>query len=122
MLKSESVLENVMHKILCDFEKQTDPLISARQQNLEIINKKENLLNSRSGWPQSKTEGKWKVPGPCKRTKKIRKMKVTEIPIVIGTLGTVTKEFVQGLEETCCHSDSYKKQSANASVKKLSNE
>ncbi len=71
-------------------------------------------------------------------------MKVTLIPIVIGVLGTVTKGLVQGLEdleirgrvetiqttvllrsarilrgvlETCCHSNSTKKPSANTDVK-----
>ena len=31
--------------------------------------------------------------------KKLKNMKVTVIPIVIGALGTVTKELVQGLED-----------------------
>ena len=74
-------------------------------------------------------------------------MKVTLIPIVIGALGTITKEFlkvqedfevrgrvettiflrsatilkrVQRLEETCCHSNSNERLSANADVKKYS--
>ena len=40
MHKSESVRENEMHKVLWDFEIQTDHLISARQLDLVIINKK----------------------------------------------------------------------------------
>ena len=36
----ESVLENEMHKLLWDFEIQTDHLISARRPGLVIINKK----------------------------------------------------------------------------------
>ena len=71
-------------------------------------------------------------------------MKVTFIPIVIGALGTVTKGLVPGLEdleitervetvkatallrsarilrrvqETCCHSNSSEKLSANADMK-----
>ena len=74
-------------------------------------------------------------------------MKVTVIPVVIDTLGTVTKELIQGLEdleirgqmesiqptallrsarilrrvleneETCCHEDSTEKQSADTGVK-----
>ena len=40
MHKPESVIENVMHKILWDFEIQADHLILARRPNLEIINKK----------------------------------------------------------------------------------
>ena len=72
-------------------------------------------------------------------------MKVTIIPIVIGVFGTVTKELFKGLEdlevgrqeetiqttvllrmtriprrvlETCCHSNSSERPSANADVKK----
>ena len=37
MLKSESVLEKETHKILRNFEIQTDPLIPARRPDLEII-------------------------------------------------------------------------------------
>ena len=37
MHKPESILENEMHKILWDFEIQTDHLISARWPDLEII-------------------------------------------------------------------------------------
>ena len=36
----ESVLENRTHKLLWDFEIQTDDQISARRQDLMIINKK----------------------------------------------------------------------------------
>ena len=35
----ESILENETHKILWDFEIQTDHLISARRQDLVIVNK-----------------------------------------------------------------------------------
>ena len=41
MHNPESILENEMHRIICDFEKQTDHLISARL-DIVIINKKEN--------------------------------------------------------------------------------
>ena len=41
MHNPESVLENDMHKLLCDFEIQSDHLISARRPDLIIINKKE---------------------------------------------------------------------------------
>ena len=37
----ESVLENETHKLLWDFEIQTDHLISARRPDLMVINKKE---------------------------------------------------------------------------------
>ena len=40
MHKPESVLENEMHKILCDFVIQTDHLIPARKPDLVIVNRK----------------------------------------------------------------------------------
>ena len=74
--KPASVLENDTHKLLWDFDIQTDPLISARRPDFMMINqkkkkkkrkkkkrKKENLQNCRlcsPGWPQNKTERKWK--------------------------------------------------------------
>ena len=65
-----SVLENETHKLLWDFEIQTDPLISARRPDLIIINNKKKLNR-----------------------------KVMVIPIVIDGLGTVTKGLVEGLED-----------------------
>ena len=54
------VLENDSHKLLWDFDIQTDHLIPARRPDLIIINnKKENFQNSRlccPGRPQDKTE------------------------------------------------------------------
>ena len=52
MHKPAPVLENDAHKLLWDFDKQTDPSISARRPDLIIINKKkkkkkENLQNCR---------------------------------------------------------------------------
>ena len=60
-----SVIENDTHKLLWDFDIQTDHLISARRPDLIIINppKKENLQNCGlccPGWPQNKTERMWK--------------------------------------------------------------
>ena len=57
-------LENDIHKLQWDFDIQTDHQISARRPDLIIINKKkENLQNCGlcyPGWPQNKTEKKWK--------------------------------------------------------------
>ena len=115
MSNLESALENETHKVLRDFEIQTDHLISARQPNLVIVDKKkkkkkkkkkqENPTNSgfyRSGWPQSKIKrkrkGKW-ISRPCQRTKKIWNMKVMVIPVVIGVLRTILKGLIKGLED-----------------------
>ena len=80
----------------------------------------------------------------ARELKKLWNMKVTIIPSVIGAFGTVTKELLKGLEnlevggrvetiqmtallrtarilrrvlETCCHSNSSEKPSANTDVK-----
>ena len=61
----ESVPENETHKLLWDFETQTDQQISTRQPDLIIINnkKKKNLQNCGlwcPGGPQSGIEKMWK--------------------------------------------------------------
>ena len=62
MHNPEPVLENDTHKLLWDFDIQTDHLISTRRPDLIIINKKkkkENLQNCRlfcPGGPQNKTK------------------------------------------------------------------
>ena len=43
----ESILENKTHKILWDFEIQTDHLISARQLDLVIINNNKKLIGQK---------------------------------------------------------------------------
>ena len=60
----ESILENETHKLLWDFEIQTDHQILARQPDQVIVNKKkENLLNS----------GFWHPDRPHSRIKRKRK-------------------------------------------------
>ena len=48
MYNSESVLENEVHKLLWDFEIQTDHLISARRPDIGIIKKKKKTKNKRT--------------------------------------------------------------------------
>ena len=50
------VLENDTHKLLWDFDIQTDQLISARRPDLIIINKTKQKEICCSVWPQNKTE------------------------------------------------------------------
>ena len=45
MHKSESVLENKIHKILWDFEMQAEYLIPPRRPNLKLINKKKRTFH-----------------------------------------------------------------------------
>ena len=62
------VLENEMHKLLWDFVIKTDHLILPRRPDIIIITKKDkkqkrNVQNCGlccPGWPQSKSERKWK--------------------------------------------------------------
>ena len=62
MHNPESVLENEMHKVLRDFETQTDHQILARRPDLVIVKeKKENLSKNElccPGRPQSKIKRK----------------------------------------------------------------
>ena len=87
-----------------DFEVQTDHLISSRRLELIIINKKERtsrIANFAVPADQKvklkECEKRDKYLDLARELKKLWNMKVTIIPIVIGALGTVTKDLVQGL-------------------------
>ena len=109
------VLENDTHKLLWDFDIQTDPLISARRPDLIIINKKKKKKRKKKEKKISKIvdlavpadhriklkecEKKDKYYNLARELKKLRNMKVTIIPIVTGAFGTVTKGLLKGLED-----------------------
>ena len=104
MYNPESLLENETHKQLWDFETETDNLLSARRTDLIIINKIKKKRTCRNvdfpGWPQrifKEREKMDKFLDLAKEVKKLRNMKVTVIPIVIGTVRTVTKGLVREL-------------------------
>ena len=102
------------------------------------------------GWSQNKTERLWKKDKYfdfARELEKLWDMKMTIIPIVIGTFGIITKRLLKGLEdlevggqvdtiqtavllrtpeyceeswrlvETCCHLNSSERLSANADMK-----
>ena len=107
MHHSESVQENETHKLLWDFEIQTDNLISARRPDLVIITPpiKEKITSrivnfcvpADYGIRFKESEKKDKYLDLAKKLKKNQKlwnMKVTRIPIEIGAFGTVTKILV----------------------------
>ena len=98
------VLENDSHKLLWDFNKQTDHLIPAWRPGLIIINKKQNKkkpsesrkivdfavpADHRINLKESKKKDKYL--DLARELKKLWNMKVTIVPIVIGALGTITK-------------------------------
>ena len=96
------VLENDTHKLLWDFNIQTDHLIPARRPDLIIINKKKRTCkiavpaDHRINLKES--EKKDKYLDLARELKKLWNMKVTIVPIVIGALGTMTKGLWKGLE------------------------
>ena len=101
------VLENDTNKLLWDFNIQTDHLIQARRPNLIIINNKKKKIckivdfavpaEHRINLKES--EKKDKYLDLARGLKKLWNMKVTIVPIVIGTLGTITKRLLKGLED-----------------------
>ena len=100
------VLENDLHKLLLDFNIQTDHLIPARRPDPIIINKRKRICkivdfaapaNHRINLKES--EKKDKYLDLARELKKLWNMKVTIVPIVIGALGTITKRLLKGLKD-----------------------
>ena len=108
MQNPASVLENNTHKLLWDFDIQTDHLISARRPDLVIINNNKKkrtckivdfavpALHKRK---LKECEKKDKYLDLSRELKKLWNMQVTIIPIAIGAFGTVTKALVKGLKD-----------------------
>ena len=102
------VLENATHKLLWDFNIQTDHLIPVRRPDLIIINKKKKKRTCKTvdfAVPTDhriklkECEKKDKYLDLARELKKRWNMQVTIIPIVIGAFGTVTKGLLKGLED-----------------------
>ena len=98
------VQENDTHKLLWDFNIQTDHLIRARRLDLIIINKKKRicktvdfavLVDHRINLKEC--EKKDKYLNLARELKKLSNVKVTVVPIVIGALGTITKGLLKRL-------------------------
>ena len=106
MHNSASVLENNTHKLLLDFDIQTDHQILARRPGLIIISKKKRTckivyfavrVDHRIKLKES--EKKDKYLDLTRELKKLWNRKVTIIPIVIGAVGTLNKGLLKGLED-----------------------
>ena len=100
------VLENDTHKLLWDFNIQTDHLISTRRPDLIVINKKKRTCKivdfsvpADHRIKLKECEKKDKSLDLARELKKLCNMKVTIIPIVIGEFGTVNKRLLKGLED-----------------------
>ena len=100
------VLENGTHKLLWDFDIQTDHLISARRPDLIIINKKKRICKivdfavpADHRIKLKECEKKDKYLDLARELKKLWNIQVTIIPIVIGAFGIVTSGLLKGLED-----------------------
>ena len=101
------VQENATHKLLWDFNIQTDHLIPVKRPDLIIINKKKNrtckivdfAVPADHRIKLKECEKKDKYLDLARELKILRNMQVTIIPIVIGAFGTVTKGLLKGLED-----------------------
>ena len=101
------VLENDTHKLLWDFNIQTDQLIPARRPDLIIINKKKKRICKivefavpADHWINLKeSEKKDKYLDLARELKKLWNMKVTIVTIVIGAFGSISKGLLKGLED-----------------------
>ena len=100
------VLENDTHKLLWDFNIQTDHLIPARRPGLIIINKKKRIykivdfavpVDHRINLKECAKKDKYL--DLARELKKLWNMKVTIVPIVIDAFGTITKGLLKGLED-----------------------
>ena len=101
-----AVQENDTHKLLLDFDIQTDHLISTRRPNLIIINQIKKIgkivdfaVPADHRIKLKKCKKKVKYLDLARVLKKLWNMKITIIPIVIGAFGTVTKGSLKGLED-----------------------
>ena len=100
-------LENDTHKLLWDFDIQTDHWILAGRPNLIIINKKKKKICQIVDFAvpadhrikRNECEKRDKYLDLARELKKLWNMLVTIILIVIGAFGTVTKRLFKGLED-----------------------
>ena len=97
MHNSAPVLENDTHKLLWDFNIQTDHLIPARRPDLIITNKKKKIckivdfavpVDHRINLKECTKKDKYL--DLARELKKLWNMKVMIVPIVIGAFGTIT--------------------------------
>ena len=96
----ESVLENEDYKMLWDFSIQTDHVIEARTQDLALVDKKERsckiidfAVPGDSRIEEKEKDKMEKYQDLGRELQKIWNVKVKIIPLVVGSLGVIPKEF-----------------------------
>ena len=110
MHNPEPVLENDTHKLLLDFDIQTDHLISTQRPDLIIIIKKKKkkkkickivdfAVPADHRIKLKECEKRDKYLDLARELKILWNMKVAIIPILIGAFGTITKGLLKGLKD-----------------------
>ena len=94
----ESVLESEDYKILWDFSIQTDHVIEARRPDLVVVDKKRRTCKiidfAVTGDSRSKEKEKIeKYQDLRRKLQKIWNVRVKIIPLVVGSLGAIPKQF-----------------------------
>ena len=102
----ESVLENEDYKILWDFSIQTDHVIEARRPDLVVVDKKERTCkiidfavpgDSRIEEKEKEKIEKYQDLG--RELKKLWNVRMKIIPLVVGSLGAIPKQFDKRLKD-----------------------
>ena len=82
------------------FKIETDQLISARRPDLVIVNEKQKKSVLADHWLKIKEiQKRAKNLDVARELKKQWNMKLTVISVVVGTLGTILKGLVEGMED-----------------------
>ena len=102
----ESVLENEDYKIMWDFSIQTDHAIEARRPDLVLVDKKERICKiidfavpGDSRIEEKKKDKIEKYQDLGRELQKIWNAKEKIIPLVVGSLGAIHKEFGDRLKQ-----------------------
>ena len=99
MHKPESVFENEMHKILSDFEVQTNHISGQKTKYSFNQLEEKNLTNSISQRERERKQKVGHIPGPCQRAEKIVGHMVDRGTNCSWVQGTVSKVLEKKLTE-----------------------
>ena len=104
--KPESVLENEDYKILWDFSIQTDHVIEALRRDLVVVDKKERsckiidfTVSGDSRIEEKEKDKIEKYQDLGRELQKIWNVKVKIIPLVVGSLDAIPKQFGDRLKQ-----------------------
>ena len=102
----ETVVENEKSKILWDMNIQTDHVIEAQRPDMVVIDKAKNhcqmidfAVPYDSRVEQKELGREERYQDLARGLRKIRNMKATVTPVVIGALGAIPKKLKKGLQD-----------------------